>query len=158
DLGARLAGAGAVVRSERRRPRRLRVDSGATVGPPLGPAECDRDNPGLGSTHGRHRGARDPVPEPLHARANGSHHALPLLPVLPAGHRGPARESSDVPGGGNAMKPTPLVFVPGLVRRRQYRLLALTVGWILLWGVVLPALASDRVLSLYGDGWIRGLR
>jgi hypothetical protein len=61
-------------------------------------------------------------------------------------------------GGAIAMKLTPLVFVPGLVRRRQHRMLLLTVGWTILWAVVLPALASDRVLLLYGDGWLRVLR
>src|SRR5262249_58253160 len=50
-------------------------------------------------------------------------------------------------GGAIAMKLTPLVFVPSLIRRRQYRLLILTVPLILLSRLVLPAPPSDPALS-----------
>jgi hypothetical protein len=71
---------------------------------------------------------------------------------------GRRQEASMWLGGAIALKLTPLVFVLGLARRRQYRMLVLTAGWAVLWAVALPALASDRVLPLYGDAWIRVLR
>jgi len=61
-------------------------------------------------------------------------------------------------GAAIAMKLTPLAFVVGVARRRQYRTLALTAGWAVLWAIGLPALVSDRVLALYGDAWMRVLR
>jgi hypothetical protein len=60
-------------------------------------------------------------------------------------------------GGAIAMKLTPTVFVVNLVGRRLYRRVVLTLGWVIVWAVGLPALASNRELALYGT-WIRALR
>ena len=61
-------------------------------------------------------------------------------------------------GAGIALKLTPSVFVVDLAARRRIRLLALAVAWAIAWAVLAPALVSDRVVPLYRDGWLVGLR
>jgi hypothetical protein len=60
-------------------------------------------------------------------------------------------------GAAIALKLTPLLLLVSLLRQRQLRMLWLTLGWVIVWAVVLPGLLSGRVLELYRDDWLRGV-
>jgi len=60
-------------------------------------------------------------------------------------------------GGAIALKLTPLLFLVSLIRERRYQTLLMTSGWVIVWAVILPAVASTRVLELYRDEWLPGV-
>ena len=60
-------------------------------------------------------------------------------------------------GGAIAVKLAPVILVVPLLLKRNGRTLILTAAFVVLWAVVLPALASSQVLALYRDSWWPGL-